>query len=210
MSGIVGCRTGSVLCLRLRAEVRFDFSSVREAEEHGSGGLARDPDPVRLQYRCDLVTPNRDERSLIRRGQGPVPDPSVESDQVRGQEVADYPLRQRESLADGHVREESIGVPPRRPHASPVSAGVDEYGAPKDGVRVAHPLMMTTRRNGMAANGPRQHERSRKGLAMAGLELCQAVVLRVAWTLSDLAGLATPGPDQVAEALGMRLQRVAA
>jgi magnesium chelatase family protein len=35
-------------------------------------------------------------------------------------------------------------------------------------------------------------------------------VLRVAWTLADLAGLLVPGPDQVAEALGMRLQRVAA
>ncbi|WP_258372727.1 YifB family Mg chelatase-like AAA ATPase [Modestobacter versicolor] len=35
-------------------------------------------------------------------------------------------------------------------------------------------------------------------------------VLRVAWTLADLAGATTPGPDQVAEALGMRLQRVAA
>ena len=35
-------------------------------------------------------------------------------------------------------------------------------------------------------------------------------VLRVAWTLSDLAGRAVPGPDEVAEALGMRLQRVAA
>jgi magnesium chelatase family protein len=35
-------------------------------------------------------------------------------------------------------------------------------------------------------------------------------VLRVAWTLADLAGLATPGVDQVAEALGMRLQRAAA
>jgi magnesium chelatase family protein len=35
-------------------------------------------------------------------------------------------------------------------------------------------------------------------------------VLRVAWTLADLAGRATPGADQVAEALGMRLQRVAA
>jgi magnesium chelatase family protein len=35
-------------------------------------------------------------------------------------------------------------------------------------------------------------------------------VLRVAWTLADLAGLGVPGPDQVAEALGMRLQRVAA
>jgi magnesium chelatase family protein len=35
-------------------------------------------------------------------------------------------------------------------------------------------------------------------------------VLRVAWTLADLAGVGTPGADQVAEALGMRLQRVAA
>ena len=35
-------------------------------------------------------------------------------------------------------------------------------------------------------------------------------VLRVAWTLSDLAGGTVPGPDEVAEALGMRLQRVAA
>jgi magnesium chelatase family protein len=35
-------------------------------------------------------------------------------------------------------------------------------------------------------------------------------VLRVAWTLSDLAGRAVPGPDEVAEALGMRLQRAAA
>ena len=33
-------------------------------------------------------------------------------------------------------------------------------------------------------------------------------VLRVAWTLADLAGRAVPGPDEVAEALGMRLQRV--
>jgi magnesium chelatase family protein len=35
-------------------------------------------------------------------------------------------------------------------------------------------------------------------------------VLRVAWTLADLAGRAVPGTDEVAEALGMRLQRVAA
>jgi magnesium chelatase family protein len=35
-------------------------------------------------------------------------------------------------------------------------------------------------------------------------------VLRVAWTLADLAGLPAPGADQVAEALGMRLQRAAA
>ena len=35
-------------------------------------------------------------------------------------------------------------------------------------------------------------------------------VLRVAWTLADLAGRSVPGADEVAEALGMRLQRVAA
>jgi magnesium chelatase family protein len=35
-------------------------------------------------------------------------------------------------------------------------------------------------------------------------------VLRVAWTVSDLAGRTVPDSDDVAEALGMRLQRVAA
>jgi magnesium chelatase family protein len=35
-------------------------------------------------------------------------------------------------------------------------------------------------------------------------------VVRVAWTLADLAGRPVPGADEVAEALGMRLQRVAA
>jgi magnesium chelatase family protein len=35
-------------------------------------------------------------------------------------------------------------------------------------------------------------------------------VLRVAWTLADLAGAASPSADHVAEALGMRLQRAAA
>ncbi|MGY2081400.1 YifB family Mg chelatase-like AAA ATPase [Modestobacter sp. SYSU DS0657] len=35
-------------------------------------------------------------------------------------------------------------------------------------------------------------------------------VLRVSWTLADLAGRTVPGSDEVAEALGMRLQRAAA
>ncbi len=34
-------------------------------------------------------------------------------------------------------------------------------------------------------------------------------MLRVAWTLADLSGRGVPGPEEVAEALGMRLQRVA-
>ena len=35
-------------------------------------------------------------------------------------------------------------------------------------------------------------------------------VVRVAWTLADLAGRTVPGPDEVAEALGMRIHRAAA
>ena len=35
-------------------------------------------------------------------------------------------------------------------------------------------------------------------------------VVRVAWTVADLAGRAVPSADDVAEALGMRLQRAAA
>ena len=35
-------------------------------------------------------------------------------------------------------------------------------------------------------------------------------VLRVAWTLADLAGRTVPVADDVAEALGLRLQRAAA
>src|SRR5207253_8675185 len=35
-------------------------------------------------------------------------------------------------------------------------------------------------------------------------------VMRVAWTVADLAGRPVPGADDVAEALGMRLQRAAA
>ncbi|MBN1093540.1 YifB family Mg chelatase-like AAA ATPase [Blastococcus sp. TML/M2B] len=46
----------------------------------------------------------------------------------------------------------------------------------------------------------------RGALSVRGFDRVQ----RVAWTLSDLAGRTVPGADEVAEALGMRLQRVAA
>ncbi len=46
----------------------------------------------------------------------------------------------------------------------------------------------------------------RGALSVRGFDRVQ----RVAWTLCDLAGRTVPGPDEVAEALGMRLQRVAA
>jgi magnesium chelatase family protein len=46
----------------------------------------------------------------------------------------------------------------------------------------------------------------RGALSVRGFDRVQ----RVAWTLADLAGRTVPGADDVAEALGMRLQRVAA
>ena len=46
----------------------------------------------------------------------------------------------------------------------------------------------------------------RGALSVRGFDRVQ----RVAWTLTDLAGRTVPGPDEVAEALGMRLQRAAA
>jgi magnesium chelatase family protein len=46
----------------------------------------------------------------------------------------------------------------------------------------------------------------RGALSVRGFDRVQ----RVAWTLADLAGRTVPGPEEIAEALGMRLQRVAA
>jgi hypothetical protein len=61
-------------------------------------------------------------------------------------------------------------------------------------------------RSGTILGGP---PRLLIGIDGAGTHLRFIFVLRVAWTLADLAGRALPGPDEVAEALGMRLQRVA-
>jgi magnesium chelatase family protein len=57
-----------------------------------------------------------------------------------------------------------------------------------------------------AALGLPERALERGALSVRGFDR----VLRVAWTLADLAGRTVPGPDEVAEALGMRLQRVAA
>ena len=46
----------------------------------------------------------------------------------------------------------------------------------------------------------------RGALSVRGFDRVQ----RVAWTLADLGGRTVPGPDEVAEALGLRLQRAAA
>ncbi|WP_422677968.1 hypothetical protein [Blastococcus brunescens] len=70
--------------------------------------------------------------------------------------------------------------------------------------------MMTVRRDAQVTRGAGQHRRSRGGPARCRQEDCRTGVLRVAWTLADLAGHAVPCADDVAEALGLRLQRAAA
>ena len=50
------------------------------------------------------------------------------------------------------------------------------------------------------------HAVSERALSVRGFDR----VLRVSWTVADLAGRTVPSADDVAEALGMRLQRVAA
>jgi magnesium chelatase family protein len=57
-----------------------------------------------------------------------------------------------------------------------------------------------------AALGLAERALERGALSVRGFDRVQ----RVAWTLADLAGRTVPGADEVAEALGMRLQRVAA
>ncbi len=51
-----------------------------------------------------------------------------------------------------------------------------------------------------------EHALERGALSLRGFDR----VLRISWTLADLAGRTVPGTDEVAEALGLRLQRVAA
>jgi hypothetical protein len=58
-----------------------------------------------------------------------------------------------------------------------------------------------------AGYGRCQHDRR---VIWRSSDICKTVVQLVAWTLADLAGRSVPGSDEIAEALGMRLQRVAA
>lgn len=57
-----------------------------------------------------------------------------------------------------------------------------------------------------AALAPAERALERGALSVRGLDR----VMRVAWTLTDLAGRAAPGPDEVGEALGLRLPAAAA
>lgn len=119
----------------------------------------------------------------------------------------DLPPVRRAAWLDGLARPESTAV---------VAERVREARA-----RAAHRLAGTALQLNSQVPGRLLRDRwpvPRSALALAERALERGAlsvrgfdrVLRVAWTLADLAGLAAPGPDQVAEALGMRLQRVAA
>jgi len=78
--------------------------------------------------------------------------------------------------------------------------------------RTATPAMMTTRPRIAFTLGNCAGSSADQQLPHYGgcNQVYEVVVLRVAWTVADLAGHAVPSADDVAEALGMRLQRVAA
>ena len=84
------------------------------------------------------------------------------------------------------------------------AAGRDRSGGEQPGARPAAAGARGRCRGRRCALAERALERG--ALSVRGFDR----VLRVAWTLADLAGRARPGTDEVAEALGMRLQRVAA
>ena len=78
----------------------------------------------------------------------------------------------------------------------PTLEGHSDSGGARLGLRVG---------GGTAAAGTRKM----RSVRVRRVDIGQTEVLPVAWMLGDLAGRAAPGPDEVAEALGMRLQRVA-
>jgi magnesium chelatase family protein len=112
------------------------------------------------------------------------------------------------------------------------AAWLDGLGAPESTETVAARVSAARaaaaerlRGSGLAVNAqvPGRLLRERWGIPRTALGLAERAlergalsvrgfdrVLRVAWTLSDLTGRTSPGPDEVAEALGMRLQRGAA
>ena len=119
----------------------------------------------------------------------------------------DLPPVSRAAWLDGTGRPESTATVARRVHAARATAAERLAGS------------------GLSLNSqvPGRLLRERWVVPRASLQLAERAlergalsvrgfdrVLRVAWTLADLAGRTVPGTGEVAEALGMRLQRVAA
>jgi hypothetical protein len=93
-------------------------------------------------------------------------------------------------------------------HPSLPQSGVARLADDEQPGRGALPRMLRLRQGaGQIRHGQQRHPGRLTGRRTY---LCHEVVLPVAWTLADPAGLILPGPDQIAEALGMQLQRGAA
>jgi magnesium chelatase family protein len=113
----------------------------------------------------------------------------------------------RAAWLDGLGQPESTAVVARRVHAARAAAAERMAGTGWS-LNSQAPGRLLRDRWRIARSSLALAERAleRGSLSVRGFDR----VLRVSWTLADLAGIGSPGPDQVAEALGMRLQRAAA
>jgi magnesium chelatase family protein len=120
---------------------------------------------------------------------------------------ADLPPVTHAAWLDGLGRPESTAVVARRV-TSARSVAAERLAGTGLSVNSQVPGRLLRERWPIPRSALRLAERAleRGALSVRGFDR----VLRVAWTVSDLAGRTVPGPDEVAEALGMRLQRVAA
>jgi magnesium chelatase family protein len=120
---------------------------------------------------------------------------------------ADLPPVTHAAWLDGLGRPESTAVVARRVTAAR-SVAAERLAGTGLSVNSQVPGRLLRERWPIPRSALRLAERAleRGALSVRGFDR----VLRVAWTLADLAGRSAPGADEVAEALGMRLQRVAA
>jgi magnesium chelatase family protein len=119
----------------------------------------------------------------------------------------DLPAVTRAAWLDGLAPPESTAAVARRVSAARAAAGARLAGTGLElNSQVPGRLLRDRWPVPRRALGLAERALERGALSVRGFDR----VLRVAWTLADLAGLSTPGAGQVAEALGMRLQRVAA
>ena len=119
----------------------------------------------------------------------------------------DLPPVTRAAWLDGAGPPESTDVVARRVLAARAAAEARLLGTGLSvNSQVPGRLLRERCRVPRAALGLAERALERGALSVRGFDR----VLRVSWTLADLAGRAAPGHEEVAEALGMRLQRAAA
>ncbi|WP_346619575.1 ATP-binding protein [Blastococcus montanus] len=119
----------------------------------------------------------------------------------------DLPPVTRAAWLDGLGEPESTAVVAERVRRARAAAG-ERLAGTGLGLNSQVPGRLLRERFAVPRGSLRLAERAleRGSLSVRGFDR----VVRVAWTLADLAGRTVPGTDEVAEALGMRLQRGAA